>query len=306
MQEKHLKPRIGIIGVPTNSAGTTDGVARAPQALREAGLINALARHCDVKDYGDVSFVAPSPERGSSGIIAESSLVSMIHAVQLVVALSLKEERLPVVMGGDRPILLGCLAAARSLATANRPGLLFVDGHEDAYLPRQSSTGEAADMELGLAIGRVTPGISQELVDLLPLVDPADVSLLGVRDKAILQAEGVPSIASEFLSYNDATLIVGDIEQLTRDALQHVRLHTNRWWLHIDLDVLSTEALPAVDYLQPGGLGWSQLTTLTTTALSTPGLAGIDVTIYNPDLDPGRVYAGRIIDYLSLLIPEHN
>lgn len=306
MQKKHSVPCIGVIGVPTNSSGMTNGVACAPQALRKAGLIDVLARRCDVKDYGDVSFVAPSPERGSSGIIAEPSLVSMIHAVQSAVALSLKEERLPVVVGGDCPILLGCLAAARTLAVENRLGLLFVDGHEDAYLPHQSTTGEAADMELGLAIGRVTPGISQELVDLLPLVGPADVSLLGIRDKVILQAEGVPSIASEFLSYNDAALIAGSIEQLTRDALQHVRLHTDRWWLHIDLDVLSTEALPAVDYLQPGGLSWSQLTTLTTTALATPGLTGIDVTIYNPDLDPGRVYARRIVDYLNLLTREHD
>jgi arginase len=271
-----------------------------------AGLIDALARHWNVKDYGDVSFVAPSSERGCSGIIAESSLISMIHTVHLAVTRSLEEGRLPIVLGGDCPVLLGCLAAARSVATANRLGLLFVDGHEDAYLPHQSTTGEAADMELGLAIGRVTPGISQELVDLLPLVDPADVSLLGIRDKAILQAEGVPSIASEFLSYNDAALIAGNIERFTRDALQHVRLHTDRWWLHVDLDVLSTEALPAVDYLQPGGLSWSQLTTLTTTALTTSGLVGMDVTIYNPDLDPDRVYARRIIDYLSLLAPEHN
>ena len=306
MQEKHLEPRIGVIGVPTNSAGTTDGVARAPQTLRMAGLIDALARHWNVKDYGDVSFVAPSSERGCSGIIAESSLISMIHTVHLAVTRSLEEGRLPIALGGDCPVLLGCLAAARSVATANRLGLLFVDGHEDAYLPHQSTTGEAADMELGLAIGRVTPGISQELVDLLPLVDPADVSLLGIRDKAILQAEGVPSIASEFLSYNDAALIAGNIERFTRDALQHVRLHTDRWWLHVDLDVLSTEALPAVDYLQPGGLSWSQLTTLTTTALTTSGLVGMDVTIYNPDLDPDRVYARRIIDYLSLLAPEHN
>jgi arginase family enzyme len=27
-------------------------------------------------------------------------------------------------------------------------------------------------------------------------------------------------------------------------------------WLHLDLDVLSSEAFAAVDYPQPGGLGW--------------------------------------------------
>ena len=36
------------------------------------------------------------------------------------------------------------------------------------------------------------------------------------------------------------------------------------WWLHVDLDVLATTQLAAVDYQQPGGLSWDQLQTLTT------------------------------------------
>ncbi|HWM35504.1 MAG TPA: arginase family protein, partial [Streptomyces sp.] len=73
------------------------------------------------------------------------------------------------------------------------------------------------------------------------------------------------------------------------------------WWLHIDLDVLSTEALPAVDYPQPGGLNWSQLELLTTTALRAPGCLGITLCIYNPDLDPGLQHARRIADYAGRL-----
>jgi hypothetical protein len=30
---------IDLVGVPFNSSGTTDGVARAPAVLREAGLV---------------------------------------------------------------------------------------------------------------------------------------------------------------------------------------------------------------------------------------------------------------------------
>jgi prepilin-type processing-associated H-X9-DG protein len=35
-----------------------------------------------------------------------------------------------------------------------RIGMLFVDGHEDVYTPHESTFGEAADMELGLALIR--------------------------------------------------------------------------------------------------------------------------------------------------------
>ena len=37
-----LSSELGIIGIPTNSSGAPDGVARAPKVLRQAGLMGAL------------------------------------------------------------------------------------------------------------------------------------------------------------------------------------------------------------------------------------------------------------------------
>lgn len=70
------------------------------------------------------------------------------------------------------------------------------------------------------------------------------------------------------------------------------------WWLHVDLDVLATDSLAAVDYRQAGGLDWPALTGLTRRALASPGVLGWDVTIYNPDLDPNGAGAMRIVRYM--------
>jgi arginase len=70
------------------------------------------------------------------------------------------------------------------------------------------------------------------------------------------------------------------------------------WWFHLDLDVLSTAALPAIDYPQPGGLDWDGLSLLATTALQ-HGPVGWNVTIYNPDLDPDGTHADRIVRFLA-------
>jgi arginase family enzyme len=59
MSKKKKDPMVTIIGVPTNSSGKIDGVARAPSALRRAGLIDVLSDYCDVHDYGDVLFSQP-------------------------------------------------------------------------------------------------------------------------------------------------------------------------------------------------------------------------------------------------------
>jgi arginase len=290
--------RLGVIGVPTNSSGRTDGVARAPEALRAAELIDALQRAYDVKDYGDVSMLPPVPERSlNSGIIAEDALLAMIQSVQQAVELALTEERFPLVLGGDCPVVLGCLAATRGRFA--RTGLLFVDGHEDAYPPHQSLTGEAADMELGLALGLVpAPGLLPGLAGLLPLVRSDDVVILGARDAAVLRTEGVASLAETLELYDDQALQGASLVPITQAALAHLQTRANGWWLHVDLDVLSNGACPAIDYPQPGGLNWSQLEQLSATAMAASGLIGWDVTIYNPDLDPTGSQARHIVDYL--------
>ena len=70
----------------------------------------------------------------------------------------------------------------------------------------------------------------------------------------------------------------------------------------MDLDVLATNELAAVDYPQPGGLTWEQLTQITSGALAANGCAGWSVCIYNPDLDPDRSGADSIIAYLTRAI----
>ena len=82
---------LALIGVPANSSGTVDGVARGPAVVRQRGLATALARYPGFTDAGDLVLPAPRPVRGPSGL---------------------------------------CRPAGRL-----RPGLLFVDGHEDAWPP---------------------------------------------------------------------------------------------------------------------------------------------------------------------------
>jgi arginase len=288
---------IGLLGVPANSAGTIDGVARAPLALREVGLVDALHRHAKVHDYGDVTLPDPSPTRDSrSHIIDPGGLDALVAGVRDAVAPILDQGHLPLVIGGDCPLLLGCLAASSG---RDRVGLVFVDGHEDAYLPVQSSTGEAADMELAFALGMADASWSRELATPLPLVAPTDVRILGARDAELLRAEGVASLRDR-VALVDGERLAADPARIAAAACASL---PQPWWFHLDLDVLSTEALPAIDYPQPGGLGWDELVVVATTALRA-GPRGWDVTIYNPDLDPTRVHARRIIRFLGSVIEQ--
>src|SRR5215217_4050664 len=159
------------------------GEAGEPRALRRAGLVQALAGAADVVDFGDVLFPAPAAVRdATTGMIAPREMAQMMLATRAATARALAGGRLPLVIGGDCTFLLGCLAAARD--AFGRVGLVMVDGHEDAYPPHASTTGEIADMELGLALRRNLPPGLPELTGHLPVVAAGDVVVIGARDGA--------------------------------------------------------------------------------------------------------------------------
>ena len=281
-----------LIGVPTNSSGTADGVARAPAVLRGRGLTAALAGRPGFTDAGDLALPAPQPRRGPSGLLAEDALIVMIGQVRGAVRAAREDGRFPLLIGGDCPVILGALAALQ--AEAREPGLLFVDGHEDAWPPRASPTGEAADCELGLALRMFDGALGPRLRAALPRIRAGNVIAAGPRDDGELAAAGVPTLAGRLRALiRPAELAAGGGAAAAAAALPAP------WWLHTDLDVLATTELAAVDYPQPGGLTWRQLGQLTSAALATPGCAGWSVCIYNPDLDPGRGGADAIISYLT-------
>jgi arginase len=261
--------------------------------LRERGLVAALASCAGVTDAGDLALPAPRLGRGPSGLLAEDALIAMIGRVGEAISAARRSGRFPLLIGGDCPVILGALAALQ--AEQDRPGLLFVDGHEDAWPPRLSPTGEAADCELGLALGLFEADLAPGLRGVLPRIRAGDVVAVGPRDVDELAAAGVPTLAGQLRA------LIRPAEFPASGGAAAVGLPVP-WWLHTDLDVLATTELAAVDYPQPGGLTWSQLSDITSAALAAEGCAGWSVCIYNPDLDPGREGADDIISYLSQAI----
>lgn len=280
-----------LVGVPTNSSGTADGVARAPGVLRERGLAAALGRRPGFTDAGDLALPAPQPRRGPSGLLAEDALIAMIGQVREAVRTARRDRRFPLLIGGDCPVIVGALAALQ--AEHDEPGLLFVDGHEDAWPPRRSPTGEAADCELGLVLRLFDDDLDPRLRGALPHLRAGNVVAVGPRDAGELASAGVPSLAGRLRALIRPAELAADGFAAVAAALPAP------WWLHTDLDVLATGDFAAVDYPQPGGLTWPQLSQVTSAALAAGGCAGWSVCIYNPDLDPDRRGANAIIGYLT-------
>ena len=75
------------------------------------------------------------------------------------------------------------------------------------------------------------------------------------------------------------------------------------WWLHIDLDVLDRNDFSACgapgEVSLPGGLSWSELAAMTSSAIGVGGVCGWSLGVYNPDLDPELQAAGQIASFVA-------
>jgi arginase len=291
---------VELIGVPYSSASRPGGIATAIAVLREAGLVESLSSRADIRDGGDLELLEGSGVRGPSGLLNEHALGRLFSAAREAAAQALQRGRVPLLVGGDCPVLLGALAAGRDAHRS--PGLLLVDGHEDAWPPPRSETGEASDSEVAIALGRVA-SLSAPLDTVVPLLTAQAVAMLGPRDLPELAENGVASLAGEVALFRDDVAVrAGGVRASADEAIAKLARASDSFWLHIDLDVLRTDDFPAADYLQPGGLTWDELLELAAPALANPRCFGCSVVIYNPDLDPERASAARIVRFVSDLV----
>jgi arginase len=291
-----------VAGVPIDCTGRFAGCERLPAALRATGLVERLG----ARDAGNLQVAIADPRRDpATGIIGFGDVVAASAVIRDGVLGLLRAGARPLVLGGCCTLLIGALAAARE--QAGGVGLAFMDGHLDFYDGRSSPTGEAADMELAIVSG-IGPEELTGIAGDPPLVRHADLVVLGARDAEEAAADG----ASEPLVsvYDPEAIREAGAARLGEDVAARFATEPGGFWLHLDLDVLDREALPAVDYPQPGGLSWEELSELAGPLAASPALVGADVTILNPTLDPDGHYARRAADLLVELFgtstaPQH-
>ena len=284
---------IAIVDAPTDLGLVPSGVVGLGAALQAAGLRRRL--HAA---YAGV--VEPLPYDGRRD--ADTHLLNpyglRAFALRQAEALGpiLDRGGFPLVLGGDDSVLLGSLLALRR---RGRYGLVFLDAHTDFYLSEQSPTGQASDSDLALATGR-GPAVVADLDGLGPLVRDEDVAALGARDAEERERYGGPDPGA-------TTMLVLDLDAMrrlgpgaaARRAARHVaRQGVEGFLVHLDTDVIDDAVNAAVDYRLPGGLSVAELGEALRVLVASGDAVAMDVTIYNPALDPNGASARAIVEAL--------
>jgi len=272
-------------GVPVDSVGAASaadaphGCELAPAALRSAGLVTALR----AADGGDVRARIVGQERDPmTGVVGWESVAELTRVVRCQVASLLAHDKVPLLVGGCCTLLPGALAGARD--AHGTVGLAYIDGHLDLYDGNTSPTGEAADMPMAIVCG-VGPAVWCGQVG-APLVPPGRLALLGPadRDEATALGSALPEQLGLYPEMTPADLRSQGPEQAGQAACALVG---DRYWVHLDVDVLDKREFPATDYPNENGLTVAELTSLLSPLTRSPGLIGFSLACYNPDKDPG-------------------
>jgi len=284
-----------FLGVPIDSTGAFEGCERMPAALRAAALGSALG----AADLGNLQVALADPVRDpESGIIGLASLIAATDVIRSATRALLQAGRRPLLVGGCCSLLIGVAAALGDVLPGT--GLAFIDGHLDFYSGSSSPTGEAADMELAVILG-IGPASLTGLTGGDRLLDPAAVVHLGARDQQEAADNGAPDpqLSAPGMRQVSSAEILSQGAAAVGTAAAAGLAGLPGFWIHLDLDVLSTAAMPAVDYPQPGGLDAGQLLDLLRPLTSAPAFRGIDVTILNPTKDPDGESARRAVQILA-------
>src|SRR4029077_3435771 len=74
------------------------------------------------------------------------------------------------------------------------------------------------------------------------------------------------------------------------------------FWIHLDADVINPTEMPAVDSPEPGGPTIEEVVELLAPLVRHPRALGLELTIYDPGLDPDRSCAARLVTFLENLL----
>ena len=287
--------KIAIIGAPSSAAAFLPGSEKAPAALRAAGLVERLqAIGYEVSDMGDCAprLFADDDEHKRSRNIPE--IVASLNDLKPRAEMALKSGALLLVLGGDCTQIIAMLAGARRYY--KHVSLLWFDRDADLNTPASTPSGRLDGMGLAAIVGKGSP----ELVRFWgepPLVREPDTLIYGLVR--------VDPPEQEFLTRSPMRHVYAvDIQakgaqKAAQEALGHLHTSTREFMLHVDLDVIAQEELPAVNVPDSGGLSFAEVQNSLSEFVKQKSLLALDIAQYNPDKDTDGSAARRVVDLLT-------
>lgn len=289
---------VSIINVHLDLGGVRRGTDMGPSAMHVAGLVPRLHEigHT-VREVHSVrvdSFEAVDAGNPRARFLRQ--IIDCAAEIADRVERAMHQGSFPLVLGGDHAQAIGTIAGiCRFLRQKNeRLGVVWVDAHTDMNTPSTSPSGNIHGMPLAVLLGHGPPEF-QEVCGGEPVLNPADVAIIGARD--VDATEGPLVRSTGVRVYTMSEVDARGTSACVREALDHTGRHTAGIHLSFDLDGVDPTDAPGVGTPVPGGLTLRESLLICEAAHLTRRLVGMEMVELNPTLDV-RNQTGKLAVWL--------
>jgi len=296
----HTFPPISLIGAPTDIGAGHRGASMGPEALRVAGLGEALiARGLDVIDRGNLSGPFNPWQPPVDGYRHLSDVVAWNRAVMHAVGAELAGERLPILLGGDHCLAIGSIGAVAQHCRERGKTLrvIWLDAHADFNTSTVTPSGNVHGMPVACLCG-YGPRELTELGGVAPMLDTATIRQIGIRsvdpgEKRLVREAGLDIYDMRYIDE------IG-MMRVMAEALDGIDKNTH---LHVsfDVDFLDPAIAPGVGTTIPGGPNYREAQLCMEMIADTGLLGSLDIVELNPALDVHNQTALLAVDLVESL-----
>jgi arginase len=277
-------PPVSLIGAPTDIGAGHRGALMGPDALRIAGLAEALAaRGIDVADRGNLAGPGNPWQPPVDGYRHLEQVVAWNRLVMEAVGAELRGGRLPIMLGGDHCLGIGSITAvARHCRdTGKQLRVLWLDAHADFNTHEVTPSGNIHGMPVACLCG-IGPEALTRLGGSAPALRPAEVRQVGIRsvdegEKRLVKQHGLDVYDMRYIDE------VG-MKRTMEEALAGVDANTH---LHVsfDVDFLDPSIAPGVGTTVPGGPNYREAQLVMEMIADSGRMGSLDIVELNPLLD---------------------
>jgi arginase len=275
--------QLAVIGAPSGAGACGVGQEQAPAALRAAGLLELLGRAgFDVSDLGDSPVVPWRPDRVRPEAQNLEAVVDVMRSTATRVADALLErDRKLLVLGGDCTVGIGSIAGIQ--ATVGDIAVVYFDLHSDLNTPASATDGALDWMALAhmLALEGTEPTLAAA-AGTVPLLESRQVLLFAQSPSHATRFERgeIERLALARIALED---VRGDPEAAAHQALELVATRSDRYAIHLDVDVVDFTDAPLSEHPSRNtGLKLDEMLSALKILASGPGLVAITLTELNP------------------------
>ena len=292
--------RIQLIGVPTDIGAGVRGASMGPEALRVAGIGDALARHgLEVYDSGNLLGPANPWSEPEGGFRHLQQCILWNRLVHDAVYEAIGEERMPVMLGGDHSVGIGSISAVarHCRESGKRLLVLWLDAHADFNTSDITPSGNIHGMPVACLCGLGPPALTN-LSGRTPALEAAQVVQIGIRSVDEREKHLVHELGLEVfdMRYIDEMGMRHVMEQALMETDDNTHLHVS-----LDADFLDPTIAPGVGTGVQGGPTYREAQLCMEMIADSGRLASLDIVEINPALDVRNQTALLVVDLVESL-----